>query len=151
MAASGKWNFAFSGWNKCLSIYLFLVVILASVLSLLVWGVAGLSDGRIIFEDLDIGHIPRSIFEELEHEEKLSCEQKTYKAYIERKDEQGRKCWDNLLLPACWGRCDSFEVNLLIKNPFLYKLHLLSFFINYIYFPTKKIFHYYCTFLFYYC
>lgn len=44
----------------------------------------------------------------------LRCHRRLYKAKVEQKDQQGRRCWDTLELDACWGRCDSHEVYMYI-------------------------------------
>ncbi|XP_077286089.1 glycoprotein hormone beta 5 isoform X2 [Arctopsyche grandis] len=41
----------------------------------------------------------------------LRCHRRLYKARVEQKDQEGRRCWDTLSLDACWGRCDSHEIS----------------------------------------
>ena len=40
----------------------------------------------------------------------LPCKLRVNLARAEQTDEQGRKCWDTVKVPACGGRCDSREV-----------------------------------------
>lgn len=67
-------------------------------------------------ENIDSG--PASDEADISHDERiqereattLRCHRRLYKAKVEQKDQEGRRCWDTLALDACWGRCDSHEV-----------------------------------------
>lgn len=39
------------------------------------------------------------------------CRRKTYIGRAEQADDNGKKCWDNVKVPFCSGRCDSREVS----------------------------------------
>ena len=42
----------------------------------------------------------------------LMCLRREYTLKAIRSDENGRTCWDFIRSTSCWGRCDSFEVNI---------------------------------------
>lgn len=39
-----------------------------------------------------------------------TCAKRVYLSRAEQTDENGLKCWDNVKVPSCGGRCDSREV-----------------------------------------
>lgn len=45
----------------------------------------------------------------------LNCKLRVYLARAEQMDDEGRRCWDTVKVPACGGRCDSKEVNINTK------------------------------------
>lgn len=47
------------------------------------------------------------------------CTKRVYLSRAEQIDDNGLKCWDNVKVPSCGGRCDSREVRLFIVYPSL--------------------------------
>ncbi|XP_046387291.1 thyrostimulin beta-5 subunit [Ischnura elegans] len=41
----------------------------------------------------------------------LQCHQRRYKYRVSKSDSMGRKCWDDISVMSCWGRCDSNEIS----------------------------------------
>lgn len=41
----------------------------------------------------------------------VACAKRVYLSRAEQTDENGLKCWDNVKVPSCGGRCDSREVS----------------------------------------
>ncbi|NP_001296463.1 uncharacterized LOC101737993 [Bombyx mori] len=39
------------------------------------------------------------------------CARRVYLARAEQRDDKGRRCWDNVKVPSCGGRCDSREIS----------------------------------------
>nr|QHB80545.1 glycoprotein hormone beta 5 [Carabus violaceus] len=41
----------------------------------------------------------------------LGCSRKDYEFRVTQTDDQGKQCWDAVIVPACFGRCDSNEIS----------------------------------------
>ncbi|XP_008467939.1 thyrostimulin beta-5 subunit-like [Diaphorina citri] len=41
----------------------------------------------------------------------LDCHRRVYKYRVSQTDSLGRKCWDDIEVLSCWGRCDSNETS----------------------------------------
>ncbi|XP_031630340.1 thyrostimulin beta-5 subunit [Contarinia nasturtii] len=41
----------------------------------------------------------------------LGCHRRLYTYRITQADKNGRKCWDDVSVWSCWGRCDSREIS----------------------------------------
>lgn len=46
----------------------------------------------------------------------LMCLRREYTLKAIRSDQYGNTCWDFIRSTSCWGRCDSFEVNIISLN-----------------------------------
>lgn len=40
----------------------------------------------------------------------LECHRRAYTFTARQTDDQGRKCWDDITVIGCWGRCDTAEI-----------------------------------------
>lgn len=40
----------------------------------------------------------------------VACAKRVYLSRAEQSDDNGLKCWDNIKVPSCGGRCESREV-----------------------------------------
>lgn len=63
--------------------------------------------------------IEAASFEEEVENSTLKCHKRLYNYSVSQVDQNGKKCWDILSVMACWGRCDSNEVNNPPKNLYI--------------------------------